>query len=80
MKHYIVYKIETTPAHLSIDGKAHKHKYYLYPIPDRLKTSGFNFSSCWSYEKGKRGALKFTSKAEASRIAKRFDALVEQIE
>ena len=77
MKKYVVYMIDTTPARVSIDGKKHTHKYYFYPIPDFLKRQGF--SAYWSYEKGKRGALKFNSKAEAERVARQHSAKVEEV-
>lgn len=74
---YIVFKTEITPAHLSIDGKRHKHKYYLYPVPSNLKDMGFR--SHWSYKDGKRGAVKFTSKAEAKAVAKANGAQFEEL-
>ena len=77
MKTYIVSKIEITPAHLSVDGKKHKHKYYLYPIPDNLKSLGF--ASNWSYKDGKRGALRFTDKKLAQAIAKKNNAMIEEV-
>lgn len=77
MKKYIVYMIDTTPARVSIDGKKHTHKYYFYPIPDNLKSLGFKAN--WSYKDGKRGAVKFTSKAEAEAIAKAHGAQVEEV-
>lgn len=76
---YVVSKVEITPANFSIDGKRHKHKYYLYPVNKRLSTLGFGDFTCWSYENGKRGALKFTNKREAQRIAKRHNATVEEV-
>lgn len=77
MAEYIVYKVETTKARQSADGKAHTHKYYLYPLPGNLRDFGFN--AFWSYEHGKRGALRFTSKAEAEAIAKARGARVEEV-
>ena len=77
MKKYIVYMIETTPARASIDGKDHTHKYYFYPMPDNLKKEGF--SAYWSYKNGKRGALRFNSKAEAERVARHHNAKVEEV-
>lgn len=77
---YIISKIEITPAHLSVDGKRHKHKYYLYPLPVRsaaLKSLGFK--TCWSYRDGKRGALRFTDKKTAQAIAKKNDAMIEEV-
>lgn len=77
MRHYVIYKIETTPARLSIDGKNHTHKYYFYPIPSNLKQ--FGFGSNWSYQNGRRGAVKFTDKREAQRIAKHYGAQIEEV-
>lgn len=66
MTKYVVYQIEVTQAEHSIDGKRHKHKYYLYPLTKKhkaLRDMGFKFF--WSYRYGKRGAIKFNSKREA---------------
>lgn len=76
MAKYIIYKIEVTPAHLSIDRKKHTHKYYYYPVPANLK--GLGFGSHWSYKDGKRGAVRFTNKAKAMTIAKANGAYVEE--
>ena len=76
---YIISKIEITPAHLSVDGKRHKHKYYLYPLPTRLKSLGFKNWFYWSYKDGKRGALRFTDKRTAQAIAKKNDAIIEEV-
>ena len=77
MKKYVVYMIDTTPARLSVDGKKHTHKYYFYSTPKTLKD--FGFAACWSYEDGKRGAVKFTSKAQAERIANHHGGKVEEV-
>lgn len=77
MKEYIVSKIEITPAHLSVDGKKHTHKYYFYPVPDQLRA--LRFGSHWSYKDGKRGAVRFKSKAAAEAIARAYGAKVEEV-
>ena len=33
---YVIYQMQITEAKYAIDGKRHKHKRYLYPIPDTL--------------------------------------------
>lgn len=76
MAKYVVYQVEVTQAEHSIDGKRHRHKYYLYPAPKRL--ADFGFKTYWSYKNGKRGALKFNSKAEAKRVARQHSAKVEE--
>lgn len=74
---YVIYRKETTEARHAIDGKKHTHKYYLYPVPS--VAAGLGIGSCWGYKNGKRGAVKFTSKAEAARIAKKHGATIEEV-
>lgn len=77
MKAYVVYMVMITKATESVDGKKHTHKYYLYPVPQNLKDFGINIH--WSYKNGKKGAMKFTSKAKAQAIAKANNAKVMEV-
>ena len=76
MKNYVISKIEITEARHSTDGKKHKHKYYLYPIPANLKDLGFIAN--WSYANGKRGAIKIVGKKQAQYIANKVGGNVEE--
>ena len=74
-KLYVVYRIEVTKPEHAIDHKRHSHKLYLYPVPRHLADL---VRSCWDKREGKRGAVKFTTKAEALRVARHYDAKVEE--
>ncbi len=76
---YLVYYYDTTPAEASIDHKAHRHKYYLCPTPKNLRRV-WGYIPYWKYTQGKRDAIRFTSKREALRIAKKHNANIEAIE
>ena len=77
MTKYVISVVEITEAHNSVDGKRHRHKYYLYPVPKRLADLGFK--TYWSYKNGKRGALRFDSPKEARKIALYHGAKVEEV-
>lgn len=71
---YVISQIQITEARHSIDGMRHKHKLYLYPIPDKLRDLGI--TSCWS--RGKRGAIRFDSKRQAQIKARKLGGQVEE--
>lgn len=71
---YVIYQIQITEAKYAIDGKRHKHKRYLYPIPDTLRD--LNVTSCWS--RGKKGALRFYSRGQAQITARKVGGKVEE--
>ena len=71
---YVITQIQITEAKHAIDGKRHKHKLYLYPIPDSLRDLGF--TGCW--DRGKRGALRFKSKRQAQIKARKVGGKVEE--
>ena len=71
---YVITQMHITEARHSIDGKRHKHKLYLYPIPDKLRD--LNITSCWS--RGKRGAIRFDSKRQAQIKARKLGGQVEE--
>lgn len=78
MANYIIYKIETTPAHLSVDGKKHTHKYYLYPTRKILIGWGFT-PYTWSYAQGKRGAVIFNDKSLAKITAREYGGVLKEV-
>lgn len=71
---YVITQMQITEPRHSIDGKRHKHKLYLYPIPDTLRD--LNIMSCWS--RGKRGALRYDSRRQAQKIARKVGGQVEE--
>ena len=71
---YVITQMQITEARHSIDGKRHKHKLYLYPIPDKLRDLGI--TSCW--DRGKSGALRFYYKGHARQIAEKVGGKVEE--
>lgn len=71
---YVITQMHITEARHSIDGKRHKHKLYLYPIPETLRD--LNVTSCWS--RGKRGALRYDSRRQAQKIARKVGGQVEE--
>ena len=71
---YVIYQMQITEAKYAIDGKRHKHKRYLYPIPATLRD--LNVTSCWS--RGKKGALRFNSRGHAQKIARKVGGKVEE--
>ena len=71
---YVITIEQVTEARHAIDGKRHKHKLYLYPIPDKLRDLGF--TACW--DRGKKGALRFCRLSYARKIARRVGGKVEE--
>lgn len=71
---YVITQIQITEAKHAIDGKRHKHKLYLYPIPDTLRDLGI--TSCW--DRGKSGALRFYSRGQAQVTARKVGGKVEE--
>lgn len=71
---YVITQMQITEARHSIDGKRHKHKLYLYPIPETLRD--LNITSCWS--RGKKGALRYDSRRQAQKIARKVGGQVEE--
>ena len=75
---YLVYYYDTTPAEFSIDRKPHRHKYYACPVDDNLQSWGF--VTAWRFTHGKRDAIRFKTKREALRFAKKHGGLIEAVE
>ena len=71
---YVISQMQITEARHAIDGKRHKHKLYLYPIPETLRD--LNITSCWS--RGKSGALRFYSIGVAQITARKVGGKVEE--
>ena len=71
---YVITQMQITEARHSIDGKRHNHKLYLYPIPETLRD--LNITSCWS--RGKKGALRYDSRRQAQKIARKVGGQVEE--
>lgn len=73
--YYLIYQVSITEAKHSIDGKKHRHKLYLYPIPKHLRDLGIR--ACW--KRGKKGACIFYGKKLAQEIAKQVGGKLEAV-